>query len=144
MTDSLLSRIDLNKKRLEELQDDLVAKGEEVRQKGERWSQELRDKSLVRFYDAGSTTLTSAADLLEKVPFGKEGAERLRESAKAANEASAAVERPPIDNYDELNVGQVQDALEGLSAYELEKVRTYEKANKDRVTVLREVEQLLS
>lgn len=127
MTQSPLSRLNLSKQRLEE----------------------LRDASLTRLYEAGATTLSSAADWLDKtplakkVPFAKESAGQLRETAKAAEQAGKAVNLPPIADYDELNVKQVNEALEGLTAYELEKVRAYETAHKNRVTVLREVERRL-
>lgn len=49
----------------------------------------------------------------------------------------------PIENYDELNVREVTASLAGLTNDELETVRAYEAANKNRVTVLREIDTLL-
>lgn len=153
MTQLRLSKFEFSKKGLAELQETLLAKGEEVSDQSLRLRKQfeqrssmvagrLRDASLERLYDAGATTLSTAASLLDKVAVGHESAEQLRESAKAAQQAKSAVNLPPIANYDELNVNEVNDALAGLSAYDLDKVRRYEAANKNRVTVLRELERL--
>jgi hypothetical protein len=140
MSGSVFSKLDVSKQRLSELQDELFQKGEEVRDQ----SQRLRDASVKRLFQAGATTLSTAAELLERVPYGQKRADLLRRQADSAQEASAAVDLPPIADYDELNVKQVREALEGLSIYELDKVRRYEKANKDRVTVLRDVDRLIA
>jgi len=47
----------------------------------------------------------------------------------------------PIDGYDEMNVDEVSERLEGLSADELKRVRTYEKRNKDRGSLRKEMKQ---
>ena len=132
MAQSLLSRLNLSKERLTELQSGLFLKGEGA-----------RDASLSAIYGLGASTLTRAAELSDRVPLVQGSSEGLRQKAEALQDAGKAVQRPPIDEYDQLNVQQVNDALEGLSEYELEKVRRYEESNKNRVTVLREVERLL-
>jgi hypothetical protein len=50
----------------------------------------------------------------------------------------------PIQNYDELTVDEVVSELGSLSAEELETVRAYEMLNKDRETLLNEIERTLS
>ncbi len=50
----------------------------------------------------------------------------------------------PIENYDELTVDEIAGQLGSLSAEELETVRSYEKLNKDRETLLYEIERTLS
>lgn len=153
MTQLRLSKFDLSKKGLTELQETLLAKGEEVSDQSLRLRKQfeqrssmvagrLRDASLERLYDAGATTLSTAADLLDKVAVARDSAEQLRESAKAAAQAKSAVNLPPIANYDELNVQQVKDELQSLSSYGLDKVRRYEEAHKNRVTLLRELQRL--
>jgi hypothetical protein len=47
----------------------------------------------------------------------------------------------PIEGYDEMNVGEVSERLEGLSVDELKRVRKYEKHNKDRGTLRKEMKQ---
>ncbi|MFP4596717.1 MAG: hypothetical protein ACOC9W_02885 [Persicimonas sp.] len=155
MAQSLFNKFNLSKESLTELQQDLLHKGADVRERSVRLRDELeerstevtgrlRDASLTKLYGVGATTLSRAAELADKVPSLRDSANELRQKAEAAQEASEAVQRPPIANYDELNVGEVSEALDGLSAYDLEKVRRYETAHKNRVTVLRDVEQRLN
>jgi hypothetical protein len=47
----------------------------------------------------------------------------------------------PIDGYDEMNVGEVSERLNGISEAELKRVGEYEKDNKDRGTLRKEMEQ---
>lgn len=49
----------------------------------------------------------------------------------------------PIRNYDDLNVEEVGKQLENLSAQELREVRKYEKGNKDRDTVISQIDRKL-
>ena len=47
----------------------------------------------------------------------------------------------PIEGYDGLNVDEISEQLDGLSVDELRTVRDYEKRNKDRGTLLQEIER---
>ena len=47
----------------------------------------------------------------------------------------------PIEGYDEMNVGEVSERLDGLSADELKRVGKYEKDSKDRGTLRKEMKQ---
>lgn len=49
----------------------------------------------------------------------------------------------PIANYDGLNVEEVGKELDNLSAQELNEVREYEKANKNRETVIGQIDRKL-
>ena len=49
----------------------------------------------------------------------------------------------PISGYDELNAEEVGSSLENLSAQELSEVREYEKANKNRETVIGQIDRKL-
>ena len=49
----------------------------------------------------------------------------------------------PIAGYDELNVKEIGDRLEGLSAAEIRKVREYEKRNKNRETLIEQFDRKL-
>lgn len=51
--------------------------------------------------------------------------------------------KPPLPDYDQLNVREVVALLDSLTRAELETVRDYEQAHARRVTVLREVEARL-
>jgi hypothetical protein len=46
-----------------------------------------------------------------------------------------------VEDYDELTVGEVSKRLDDLSAEELRKVRAYEKQNKDRDTLIEQIDR---
>lgn len=147
-------RFEESKERLEDVPEELAEKGEEVLERGEELrkdvekrstelAERLRDGTLKTVYKTSAATLSAAANWGDRVPFVRQQANTLRDRADSLREAEEAVERPPIDDYDELNVREVADELDDLSDYQLQKVRRYEEANKDRVTVLRDVDRLL-
>jgi hypothetical protein len=150
-----LSRWNFSRERLTELQSSLLHKSEDVREKGLRLRRELesrsvevtgqlKDASLTTLYEVGSTTLSTAAQWGEKLPVLENESRLLRDKAAALEAARQEVQRPGVALYDELNVKQILEALDGLSTYELRKLSRYEEANKNRVTILREVERRLS
>jgi hypothetical protein len=47
----------------------------------------------------------------------------------------------PIEGYDELNVNEISGRLDGLSEEELRKVRDYEKRNKNRDTLIEQLDR---
>ncbi len=47
----------------------------------------------------------------------------------------------PIEGYDEMNVGEVSERLDDLSVEELKRVRKYEKDNKNRRSLRKEMKQ---
>ena len=49
----------------------------------------------------------------------------------------------PIAGYDEMNVREIGDRLEGLSAAEIRTVREYEKRNKNRETLIEQFDRKL-
>jgi primosomal protein N' len=74
----------------------------------------------------------------------EEAAEETQKSTEiAAKDAQKNTETAafPIDGYDEMNVGEVSERLDGLSVEELKRVRKYEKRNKDRGSLRKEMKQ---
>ena len=51
-----------------------------------------------------------------------------------------AVEEAPFDEYEEMTVQEVVDRLPGLALEDLGRLRLYEETHKNRVTVLREID----
>jgi hypothetical protein len=49
----------------------------------------------------------------------------------------------PIAGYDEMNVKEIGDRLDGLSAAEIRRVREYEKRNKNRETLIEQFDRKL-
>ena len=155
MSQSLLSKFDLSEERLAQLQEEVRKKGQQAREQSQQlWrsvevrsadvSGRLRDDSLTTVYEAGANALSKAADWLDQVPLVRDGAEGLRQRSADLEEARQSIEQPPVDDYDEMNVREVDEALDGLTVCQLQKVRRYEEANKDRVTVLRSIDRRLS
>ena len=112
----------------------------------------LKDEASGRAFGASETALSTASKLIErvhaisplKIDAVRARTKRLASCAKYYGRKREEISTPPIAEYDELNVKKVNAALEGLSFYELQKVRAYEAANKNRVTVLREVDRLMA
>jgi hypothetical protein len=49
----------------------------------------------------------------------------------------------PILGYDELNVGEISEQLDGLTAAQIREVREYEKRNKNRETLIEQLDRKL-
>jgi outer membrane biosynthesis protein TonB len=99
------------------------------------------------------------AEKAEKVAKDTRKAEKAAEETQKATETAAksaqnstepAAEKTqkstgaatfPIEGYDEMNVGEVSERLDGLSADELKRVGKYEKDNKDRGSLRKEMKQ---
>lgn len=153
MTETIKSKVAGTRERLSERKKELVESGKRLKGELERKRDvtvgRLRDGSLERIYGVSETALRKVADVVEtagrlsRVDAIARPAERLRTRAEHLEGARDGLQKPPIADYDELNVKKVCAALESLTAYELQKVRLYEVANKNRVTVLRELDRLL-
>ena len=110
----------------------------------------VKDEAATRALTASEVALATASGLLGrihsasplKIDAVKARTRRLASCARHMARRREAIASPPIEGYDELNVKKVNAALEGLSFYDLKKVAAYEEANKNRVTVLREIERL--
>ena len=50
----------------------------------------------------------------------------------------------PIQDYDTLNVGEIVEQLDSLSADELQKVLVYEKQNKNRDSLLEQIDRRMN
>lgn len=60
-----------------------------------------------------------------------------------AKRARESAHKPPIEDYDELNVEEIEKRLDGLSGRDLEQVRRYERANGNRKTLLESLDRKL-
>ena len=70
---------------------------------------------------------------------GAGGAEQMaQEGALAAQSVAPGV---PIEDYDDLNVGKIVEQLDNLSVDELQRVRAYEQQNKNRDTLLKQLDR---
>ncbi len=74
----------------------------------------------------------------EGTRMASESTERVAASMQSAAEGHPGV---PIPGYDEMNVEEVSKQLEGLSEDELSRVRDYETQNKNRRTVIEQIDR---
>jgi hypothetical protein len=72
---------------------------------------------------------------------GQQGVEFAQEGARAAQRVITGVQ---IEGYDEMNVGEVVMRLDNLSAEELQRVRAYEQRNKNRGTLLKQIDRRIN
>ncbi len=75
-----------------------------------------------------------------KFPFQRQGMRLVETTARGAEEIDETVTFP-IAGYDEMNVAEISERLEGLSADELKRVREYEKRNKGRDTLIGQIDR---
>jgi len=57
--------------------------------------------------------------------------------------AESAAGQPPFSDYDEMNVEEITEQLDGLSEAELRRVRNYEQRNKNRETLIAQIDRRL-
>jgi hypothetical protein len=57
--------------------------------------------------------------------------------------ADIAAGRPPFPDYDEMNVEEITEQLDSLSEAELRRTRNYEQGNKNRQTLIAEMDRRL-
>ena len=67
----------------------------------------------------------------------------LQAESTVPEQSRAGEEDLPIEDYDSLNVKQISERLEELSDEEVERLRRYEAANKNRSTLLRRLDERL-
>ena len=73
---------------------------------------------------------------------GARGGEQIAQAgALAAQRVATGV---PIRDYDDLNVGKIVEQLDNLSAHELQHVRAYKQENKNRDTLLEQIDRRLN
>ncbi len=87
----------------------------------------------------GARTLAETTTGLLGTATGVVGATAGATAEGAERAAEAAVF--PIEGYDEMNVEEVSERLEGLSVEELQLVRDYEETNKKRETLLEKMDR---
>lgn len=95
-----------------------------------------RSESRVRLWELSTRGLERAHDLLDEAPVGLVGP-----LAKLVDQRLAEATTPHIEGYGELNARNAAKAVRGLGLLDLERVVRYERATKNRKTVLDAVER---
>jgi len=76
----------------------------------------------------------------------REGSKKGQQYVQNTDEAKQARKNAkdvPINDYDELSVGEVEKKIKGLSKDDIKAVRSYEKNNKDRQSLLERIDSKL-
>ena len=102
--------------------------------------QEVVDEAVQR----GRITRSDAAELVAAlVARGRSGADGVF-SGPLDMARRVAGSQPAITGYDDLTAAEIADRLDGLDLAQLRRIRTYERANANRKTVLAAVERRLA
>jgi hypothetical protein len=95
--------------------------------------------SMFSFYQGGTSIAKRRTEEAEKRV--EEAERRVEETEGRAEEAeSQRGNELPLTEYDSLNVGQVSERLDELSAEEIRRLRDYEVRNKNRTSLLRRLD----
>ena len=130
-----------DKKKAETQQAEKVARDT---QKAEEAAEETQKKTEIAAESAQKSAEPAAEETQKSTEVAAKNAQETQKSTEiAAKDAQKNTETAafPIDGYDEMNVGEVSEWLDGLSEAEFKRVGEYEKDNKDRGTLRKEMEQ---
>lgn len=112
--------------------------------KAEEAAEETQKKTEIAAESAQKSAEPAAEETQKSTEVAAKDAQETQKSTEiAAKDAQKNTETAafPIDGYDEMNVGEVSERLNGLPEAELKRVGEYEKDNKDRRTLRKEMEQ---
>lgn len=117
---------------------------QQVAQQGLRVAEEATVKAEQATAKAEQATMEAKQATAKTQAETREAALRLEEETREAALQAAVHRSLETKNYEELNVDEVSNKLDGLSATELKKVREYEMHNKRRETLIKEIDRRLS
>jgi DNA polymerase III gamma/tau subunit len=112
--------------------------------KAEEAAEETQKKTEIAAESAQKSAEPAAEETQKSTEVAAKNAQETQKSTEiAAKDAQKNTETAafPLDGYDEMNVGEVSERLDGLSEAELKRVGEYEEDNKDRGTLRKEMEQ---
>ena len=91
----------------------------------------------------GARTLSDTTAGLVGTATGAAGATAGAAADATRDTANIAAGRPPIEGYDEMNVEEISERLDDRSEAELRRTRNYEQGNKNRGTLIAEIDRRL-
>ena len=87
----------------------------------------------------GSQTVTDVVGIAAETT--RDTADITADATRTSAEIAAG--QPPIADYEEMNVEEITEQLDGLSEAELRRVRNYEQRNKNRETLIAQIDRKL-
>ncbi len=112
--------------------------------KAEKAAKETQKKTGIAAESAQKSAEPAAEETQKSTEVAAKDAKETQKSTEiAAKDAQKNTETAafPVEGYDEMNVGEVSERLDGLSAEELKRVGEYEEDNKNRGTLRKEMKQ---
>ncbi len=128
-----------------------VGTAAQVAQQNMQQGVQATQQSVQAGVQAASQTAQQATDVANEA--GQQGAQAVNQAAQqavrgaeqGAQEGAVAAQRGAtgvsIEDYDDLNVAEIVEQLDTLSVDELQRVRAYEQQNKDRETLLEQIDR---
>ena len=140
------SRSEVNEPATNGAQKDTEVAAEDARQKAEKQKADKQRAEKVaketrKAEETQEATEMAAKSAQKSIEPAAEETQKSTEIAAEDAEKNIDMAAFPIDGYDEMNMDEVSERLEGLSADELKRVRKYEKDNKNRRSIRKEVKQ---
>ncbi len=136
------------RKATEPAAEDDAQKKKKKKKKAEKAAKEAREAEETRKAEKVAEKTRKAEKVAQETQkstevAAKDAQETQKSTEVAARDAqeSAGTAAFPIEGYDAMNKGEVSERLDGLSAEELKRVRRYEKHNKDRGSLRKEMKQ---
>ena len=117
---------------------------QQVAQQGLRVAEEATVKAEQATAKAEQATMEAKQATAKTQAETREAALRLEEETREVALQAAVHRSLETKDYEKLNVDEVSNKLDGLSATELKKVREYEEHNKNRETLIAEIDRRLS
>ena len=117
---------------------------QQVAQQGLRVAEEATVKAEQATAKAEQATMEAKQATAKTQAETREAALRLEEETREVALQAAVHRSLETKNYEALNVDEVSKKLDGLSATELKKVREYEEHNKNRETLITEIDRRIS
>ena len=117
---------------------------QQVAQQGLRVAEEATVKAEQATAKAEQATMEAKQATAKTQAETREAALRLEEETREVALQAAVHRSLKTKDYEELNVDEVSKKLDGLSATELKKVREYEEHNKNRETLITEIDRRIS
>lgn len=133
--DYLRNQAEHNQRTAEEFAKSARAQQESLRKLGEDW---------MGVYEEIATTSRSYAEegVQNAQQATRQGLQAVQETAEQTEQAATNGNGSfPIRNYDNLSVNEASQRLDGLTNEQLQKVRSYEKQNKDRSSLVDEIDR---
>ncbi len=123
-----------------------VREGQQLAREGtEQGVRAAQEVSRIGVRAAEQTAQTGAQTAERATRNAQQGARNAEQQGnRAATRSASNGSEFPVENYDELTVNEISERLDGLSAEEMKRVRTYEKRHESRETLIEQLDRKIN